>query len=144
MTSAVHECPCWLAPGPDGKTYPVAWLGMHRVVEVETSDGSVFRGMPGDVFPFPGPDGRYCLMWEVGEGLGEDCGVLIEDVVEVRPIDPGPTPADALAQLASALDGRLSAPVSVGPLNIIVGDHEYLEVRITRLRVPCQAGYACA
>jgi hypothetical protein len=113
---------------------------MHPEVEVHLRDGQVLRGSPGVVSPSRRDDDSHTYTWLIENiAPATDFAALIDEVKNVT-ITKAPESIDeVLAQIRAALrppaeQRRRRRTV----IEVIVGEHEYVEIELTRRWVQCQ------
>lgn len=139
MRPAYDECTCWRANTPEGESHPAAWLTAHDRIAVTAVDGYHVEGRPAGMLWYRSEDGRapapgLCI--DIDDGSEIDLPVAdIETVTPLETTDRGA----ATRMVAQALANPSEIPEEGLEVEVIVGEHEVVEVRVARRHVPCNS-----
>jgi hypothetical protein len=133
-----HECTCWRAKTAEGVSHPAAWLTSHERIAVAATDGYHVEGRPAGMVWYPSDGGTATpgLTVEMDDGSEVDLPVTeIETITPLLTTDA----AAAAAQVTEALTQPFGIPDDGIEAVVLAGEHDVVEVRVTRRHVPCDA-----
>lgn len=139
MRPTYVECTCWRARTPEGKSHPAAWLTAHDRIAVTAADGSRVEGRPAGMLWYTSEEGHaeapgLCI--DLDDGSEIDVPVAeIETVAPLETTDRGA----ATWMVAEALVQPSEIPEEGLEVEVIVGEHEVVEVSVKRRRMSCDS-----
>lgn len=128
-------CSCWLLPTPAGPI-PLAVLSHARRLHLTVTDGRDLVGELDWVYWRRDSGTRPVLEVSVGDEV-----TLLDpsEVAEVEVVSSAPSAALVAALVSSGIEGWRHLPVGDEHYwDLVVGDHDLLEVTVKRTRLPCQ------